>query len=256
MQTCFGAHSSDGSQVILEALRFGFKHIEANGAISQAGDGYVLSQIPRQDVFLSIRLPKGISTEKEALESFNDGLAKMKTDYLDLVLVEITDTKDRVSWLESTMEVWHTVENLYKQKMVRSIGIVNLKAEQFDEFMDSCDIKPMVSQLNVSPFTMNHANRVLIERFKNRKIAVSTTTILGDFEDFIYDTILQKIAKKHNKTGAQVVLRWSLQSGFITLPTVNSVEQAKEYADIFNFALDANDMSIISRVHQKVEKLS
>ncbi|WP_285818556.1 aldo/keto reductase [Helicobacter bilis] len=246
--------TKEGGQVILEALRAGFKYIEAHGATSEAGDGYVLSQLPRQDVFLSLQLPKGISTESEVLDAFNEGLAKMKTDYLDLVIVEVAEAKGRASWLEITREVWRAVENLYKQKRVRSIGIANLKAEQFDEFMESCEIKPMVSQLNISPFTLNHANKVLVERFQNRKIAVSTTTALGDFEGSVYDPILQKVAQKHNKTGAQVALRWSLQSGFITLPPASSVEQAKEYADIFNFKLDARDMKAISRVHEKMKK--
>ncbi|GAB0173671.1 aldo/keto reductase [Helicobacter trogontum] len=245
--------AKDGAQVVLESLKAGYKYIEAHGAASEAGDAYVLSQLPRQDVFLSLQLPKGISTEDEVLEAFNDGLAKMKTDYLDLVLVEIAEAKGRASWLEVTMEVWHAVEKLYKEKRVRAIAIANLKAEQLDEFFELCEIKPMVSQLDISVFTLDHANKVFIEKLQNRKIVVSTAVVLGD-AGYAHNPILQKIAQKHNKTGAQVALRWSLQSGFITLPKAENIEQVREFADIFDFALDARDMKAISHLHEKPKK--
>lgn len=246
----------NGAQIVLEALKSGYKHIEASIESSgNVGDGFVLSQLPRQDVFLSLHLSKNITTGEEVVAEFNEGLAKMKTDYADLVLLEIPqNSKNDVSWLEMATDMWQALEELYKQNRVRAIGVANLQPEQFYDFIDSCTIKPMVNELNINPFTLDHENKVFIERLRNHKIALSTTTPLGNFEGSVYDPILQKVAQKHNKTGAQVALRWGLQSGFLTLPPANTIAQVKEYADVFSFALDMRDMKAISRVHEKKKK--
>lgn len=244
------------AQIVLEALKLGYKHIEASVESSgYVGDGFVLSQIPRQDVFLSLHLPSSIMTGGELVAEFNEGLAKMKTDYADLVIMEVPQTsKGDVSWLEMATDMWQSLEELYKQNRVRAIGVANLKSEQFYDFIDSCTIKPMVNELNINPFTLDYENKTYIEKLHNHKIVLNTTTPLGNFVGSVYDPILQKVAKKHNKTGAQVALRWGLQSGFITLTSANTIEQVKEYADIFNFVLDVRDMKAISRVHEKNKK--
>ena len=112
----------------------------------------------------------------------------------------------------------------------------------------------MINELDINPFNFDYNNKVYIERLHDYKIITSTTTTLGDFVGSIYDPILQKVARKHNKTGSQVALRWGLQSGFITLPSANTIDQVKEYADIFDFSLDVRDMKAISHVHEKKKK--
>ncbi len=242
------------TQVVLEALQSGYKYVQVHDASREAGDSFVLSQMPRQDIFLALRLPKDATTDEKVIAAFNEGLAKMKTDYLDLVLVEIPQAQGRASWLEVATEVWQTLEDLYKQKRVRAIGVVDLQAEQFNDFIETCEIKPMINQLNISPFTSSHTLKTYIERLQHHKIVVSTTTALGDFEGSVYDPILQKVAQKHNKTGGQVALRWSLQMGYITLATAGTIEQVKEYADIFSFALDVRDMKAISNIYNPKKK--
>lgn len=242
----------DGTQVVLEALRAGYKLIETSvNASGYVGDGFVLSQIPRQDVFLSLRLSQN-ATSDEINADFNEGLAKMKVDYADLVLMEVPQSSQGdVSWLEMAQDMWQALEELYKQNRVRAIGVVGLQSEQFYAFLDSCTIKPMINELNINPFTLNYKNKTFIDTLRHHKIFTSTITPLGISSDSLYDSILQKVAQKHNKTSAQIALRWGLQSGFITLTSANTISQVKEYADIFSFALDMRDMKAISHVHEK-----
>lgn len=254
--TRFPLSSQDRVQIVLEALKAGYKHIEASIKSSDnVGNAFVLSQIPRQDLFLSLHLSKDITTGDEVIEEFNEALSKMKTDYADLVLMEVPqNSKNDVSWLEMATDIWQSLEKLYKQKRVRSIGVANLQDGQFYQFIESCTIKPMINELDINPFNFDYNNKVYIERLHDYKIITSTTTTLGDFVGSIYDPILQKVARKHNKTGSQVALRWGLQSGFITLPSANTIDQVKEYADIFDFSLDVRDMKAISHVHEKKKK--
>ncbi len=252
-EACKEAYSTEkqGSQVALEAFRAGYRQFEAHGAESSIGEGFVLSQVQRQEVFMTLRLSKNITTEEEAIVAFNQGLAQMKTNYLDLLLVEIPEAKGGATWLELATDVWRAAERLYKQNRVKAIGVVNLQTDKLLDFLDECEIKPMINKLEISPFEIN---KRLIDVSRHYKMLISTNNPYGNFEGSIYDPVLQKIAQKHNKTTYQIALRWSLQMGFITLATAKDEEQIKEYANIFNFKLDLKDMKAISRLQERKMK--
>lgn len=233
-----------GTEIAFEALKIGYKHIEVYKTEREVGEAFVLSQIPRQEVFLSLRLPQIIDNDTEFLMAFNESLAKMKVNYVDLLLVDLPQSHSRVSWLELAANVWRVAEQLYKEGRAKALGVVQLMPDNANDFLLDCSVKPMVNKVVLSPFIYNQR---IVDVSYHHKMLVSSS--IGEFSNEIFhNPILARIAKKHNKTVAQVVLRWGLQKSFVTIPCVSSVTQVKEYSGLFDFALDTRDMSSIARL--------
>ncbi len=244
-------NKQDSANIALEAFNAGYRLFETCIFGNDIGDGLVLSQVRRQEVFLTLRLPKKITTADGVLEAFNVGLAKLKTDYIDLLLIEIPEAKGRATWLQLASDVWGMAEELYRQGRVKAIGVANLTAEKLLPFLDECQIKPMVNKIELSPFEID---KRLVDVSRHYKMVISTDNPYGSFEGSVYDPIIQKIAKKYGKTETQVILRWSLQMGFVTLASASDEEQVKDHSNIFDFSLSLGDMKSISRLQENSKR--
>ncbi|RDU65322.1 tat (twin-arginine translocation) pathway signal sequence [Helicobacter didelphidarum] len=244
--TALGEDKIKNTQAVLEALKIGYKHISVFETEEVIGNALMQSGIPRDEIFLSLQLDNKITTEDDFIVAFNESLAKLKTNYVDLLTIFFPpiDTINN-DIFNQKVNLWQTLEKLYKEKRVKAIGVTNLNRDLFEQFLPECEIRPMVNQLVLNPY--NYDDR-LVETSFNRKMQVATFVPFGSGKDLIYEPTITKIAQKYNKTASQVILRWNLQKGYITFASSADVNVIKEYSEVFNFMLDAKDMKAISKL--------
>lgn len=254
----FGAYSkslSDDSdknvQAIFHAIKLGYRHIGVYKTESDVGAALVKSGVHRDEIFVSLQLDgKDIKNEDDFVVAFNESLAKLRTDYVDLFCLFFPKDINK-EILNHKINIWKAMETLYKDKRIRALGVTNLTYDVFSQFLPECEIKPAVNQVFSNPYMFDDR---LAEDSRNRKMQVATFIPFGFGNDLLLEPVVDKIAKAYNKTPSQVILRWNLQKGYTTLAGSADLELVKEYSDIFNFELSLRDIKAISKLKKPKEK--
>jgi diketogulonate reductase-like aldo/keto reductase len=168
-------------------------------------------------------------------------MKKLGLEYLDLYLIHWPVPK-----LNKYKETWRALEKLYKDGRVRAIGVSNFKEHHLKDLLATCEIKPMVNQVEYHPRLTQTS---LHEFCKQNEIQLEAWSPLmqgGLFEE----PTLNEIANKYNKSVAQVILRWDLQNEVVTIPKSIKPHRIQENADIFDFEISEEDMNKISSLNQ------
>lgn len=235
----------DGQQVIDSvkyALQFGYRHIDAASVYDNeegVGQGIKESGIPREEIFLTSKVWNSDQGYEKTLAAFETSLKKLGTDYLDLYLIH---------WPKSlNKETWKALETLYKQGRVRAIGVSNFKEHHLDELLQTAEIKPMVNQVEYHPRMMQSS---LSDYCKKHQIQLEAWGPLMQGQVFDIE-ILQQLAQKYNKTVAQIVLRWDIQNGVVTIPKSIKPHRIESNANIFDFEISAEDMELINALNKE-----
>ncbi len=180
---------------------------------------------------------------EKATEAIDISLKNLGLDYLDLYLIH-WPCVEKVSpdWKEINAGTWKAFEDAYKNGKIRAIGVSNFRKKHYDALVERCEIKPMVNQIEFHPgYTQpetveySQANGMLVQAFS----PLGCGTVLGD-------ETLAAIAKKYNKSVAQICLRFVLQSGLNVLTKSVTPARIVENAQIFDFELSAEDMAVIN----------
>lgn len=191
--------------------------------------------IPREELFLTSKLDLGNMEPQKALDSFQESLEKLQTDYLDLFLIHWPGQKKM-----RLQEVWRVMEDLYKKNRVRAIGVCNCTPRHLEWILENAEIPPAVNQIERHPL-LNHQELFSWCAQKEIRLEAWAPLIRGNFDL----PALAPMAKKYGKTPAQVILRWDIQSGYIVIPKSVHRTRIFENADIFDFALEKQDMDTI-----------
>jgi diketogulonate reductase-like aldo/keto reductase len=138
-------------------------------------------------------------------------------------------------------ETWKALEKLYKDGKVRAIGVSNFQVHHLEDLMADCEVKPMVNQVEFHPYLVQTELRAFCKR---AGIQLEAWSPLMQGEVFRVP-LLQELAEKYGKTPAQIVLRWDLQHGVVTIPKSVNPDRIKANADVFDFELSAEDMARI-----------
>ena len=229
---------------VLEALKVGYRSIDTAHMYNnekQVGEAIKQSGIPRNEIFVTSKLWPSEYGEGETLKGIERMLKRLQLDYLDLVLLH-QPLKDFVG-------AYKDCEKAYEKGLVKSIGVSNFEGEKYDNFIKNVKVVPVVNQIECHPFLNQiEFNKKLAE--KNIKIESWYPIAHGDKELLENENVL-KIAKKYNKTGAQVVLRWHIEKGYIPLVKSVKPERIKENISIFDFKLSDDDIKVLDSFKQK-----
>lgn len=232
--------SEDGAEVVNAikwALDIGYRHIDTASIYQNekgVGLGIRQSNIPREDVFLVSKVWNSDQGYDSTLQAFDDSLKRLGTEYLDLYLVH-WPVKGKF------IDTWKALEYLYKTKRVRAIGVSNFMQHHLEALLTEAEIVPMVNQMEFHPYLVQQD---LIDYCKAKKIQYEAWSPM--MQGKIFDIQLFKdLANKYNKTIAQIVLRWDLQKGVITIPKSSKKERIKDNADIFDFELSEEDIRFL-----------
>lgn len=230
---------------VLEALKTGYRHIDtaaAYGNEESVGRGITKSDVPRDEIFLTTKLWNKNHSYELAKKAIDESLERLGVDYLDLYLIHWPNPKEfRNHWQEANSQTWQAMEEAVDAGKIRAIGVSNFRGHHLDALLGNARIKPVVNQIFLNPsdrqeevVAYNTAHEILSEAYSP----------LGTGKIFTIPE-LQEIAATYDKSVAQVVLRWSLQHGFLPLPKSVHAERIKENAELFDFELSKADMAAI-----------
>ncbi|MFA7370905.1 MAG: aldo/keto reductase [Sphaerochaetaceae bacterium] len=234
----------DGSPVknaIKSALRYGYRMIDTAAVYgNETGVGEALqeSSLKRNELFLTTKVWNGDQGYDSTLKAFDESLRKLQTDYVDLYLIH---------WPVATkfLETWRALQRLYEEGQVRAIGVSNFQIYHLQELLQNSAITPAVNQIENHPLL----SQVELRRFcQQQGIVVEAWSPLmkGNLEI----PAIVKLAEEHQKTPAQIVLRWHLQNGVVVIPKSVHDYRIRENSQIFDFSLTPDEMEIINSLNQ------
>ncbi|WP_053362764.1 aldo/keto reductase [Bacillus sp. FJAT-27251] len=237
----------DGEEVVNSvktALELGYRSIDTAAVYrNEEGVGQAIaeSNIPREELFITTKVWNADQGYEATLAAFETSMNKLGLDYLDLYLIH---------WpLPSQgkyVETWKALEKLYNDGRVRAIGVSNFKIHHLEELIANSEIVPMVNQVEYHP---RFNQRELHEFCKKHSIQLEAWSPLmqGGLLD---EPALVEIAKKYNKSTAQIIIRWDIQTGVVTIPKSVKPHRIAENADVFDFELTQEDMEQINALNQ------
>nr|WP_299071401.1 aldo/keto reductase [uncultured Allomuricauda sp.] len=232
--------SKDGNEVtnaVKEALNHGYRHIDTASIYNNekgVGIGVEESNIERKDVFVVSKVWNSDQGYDTTLKAFDDSLERLRMDYLDLYLIH-WPKGDR------SKETWRAMERLYNEKRVRAIGISNFLQHHIEDLLTEADIVPMVNQMEFHPYLVQQE---LVDFCNQKGIQYEAWSPMMQGKIFDLD-ILKDLANKYDKTVAQIVLRWDLQKGVVTIPKSVKKERIISNATIFDFELTPEDVQLL-----------
>ena len=224
------------------ALKVGYRHIDTARIYNNESDvGSALrnSGVKREDVFVTTKLWNSDQGYETALKACDASLKRLGLKYLDLYLIHwpVQETRD---------QSWKALAQLLKDGKTRAIGVSNYTIHHLTELLDKSDTVPMVNQVEFSPFLYQ---RQLLDYCEKNKIQLEAYSPLTQGAKLNHPKI-QQIAKKHNKTPAQVLIRWSLQHNLVTIPKSVREERIKENSQVFDYNLTTEDMRILDSLDE------
>ncbi|MBO6533434.1 MAG: aldo/keto reductase [Muricauda sp.] len=237
--------SEDGSEVInavKAALDHGYRHIDTAAIYHNeegVGTGIRESSVSREDVFLTSKVWNTDQGYDSTIKAFEASLERLGTDYLDLYLIHWPKG-------ELSKETWKALEKLYMEERVRAIGVSNFLQHHLEDLLPSVEIVPMVNQMEFHPYLVQQD---LIDFCTSKNIQYEAWSPLMQGHIFELD-MMKDLASKYNKTIAQVVLRWDLQKGVITIPKSSKPERIKANADLFDFELSDEDVQLLDSLEK------
>lgn len=232
--------AKDGQEVINaihDAFEAGYRLIDtASFYHNEAGVGEAVrtAGFPREEVFVTTKVWNDDQGYEETLKAFEKSLSELGLEYLDLYLIH---------WPVpgKYLDTWKALEQLYKEGKVKAIGVSNCLKHHLQDIFEHADIKPMLVQNEFHPRLVQQE---LIDFCKENKIQYEGWSPLMRGQ-ILKNNVVKRIAEKHKKTVAQVVLRWHLQKGVVAIPKSVHKERIQENADIFDFELSAKEMAEI-----------
>lgn len=224
---------------VLDALEVGYRSLDTAQSYfneEQVGSAIEKSGVPRKEIFLTTKIWIDNYGYDKCRASVEESLRKLRTDYIDLVLLHQP--------FGDTYGAWRALEDLYGEGKIRAIGISNFYVDRMIDFCSFNKIKPMVNQMETHTFDQQTE---LIKYEGKYGVVPEAWAPFGEGRTGTFENpVIGLIAEKHGKTPAQVMLRWNIQRGVVVIPKSTHKERMAENLDVFDFELDARDMAAIA----------
>lgn len=195
----------------------------------------------RNDLFLTTKIFNGDQGNYDQLrKAFNQQLADLLTDYVDLLLLHwpVTDKYN---------ESWRALEAIYRDGQARAIGVCNFNVERLTDLLEHATTIPAINQIEFNPLIHQPA---IVNFCKEHQIQIEAWSPLGNGR-LLNEPIINKIAQYHHKSSAQVILRWEIQQGLIVITKTTHPKRMIENADVFDFTLTADEVEQINQLDEE-----
>lgn len=226
------------------AIDAGYRHIDTAAIYRNedgVGTGIRQSGIHREDIFVTSKVWNADQGYESTIHAFEQSLNLLELDYLDLYLIH-WPVKGKY------IETWKALEYLYREKRVRAIGVSNFMEHHLVSLLKEAEIVPMVNQLEFHPYLVQQE---LLDFCVSKGIQYESWSPLMKGKVLEVD-LMYELADKYQKTIVQVVLRWNLQKGVVTIPKSSRQERIVSNADLFDFQISKEDMKRINSLDRNL----
>jgi len=243
------------TKVVENAINVGYRHIDTAtdyGNEESVGRGIKNSGVPREELFVTTKLHNRDHTYEKAKAAIDESLRLLDMDYIDLYLIHWPNPLQyRDHWQEANAESWRAMVEAQKAGKIRTLGVSNFMPHHLEALLETAEVQPTVNQLLLNPSEMQPDAVAANDKYEILSEAYSP---LGTGKIFEIEE-LNELAEKYEKTVAQVVLRWSLEHGFLPLPKTSTLSRAAENADIFDFTIEDADMKLIDSLEGRAGRM-
>ena len=226
------------ASAVRTAIELGYRSIDTASLYGNergVGQGVRDCGVPRSEIFVTTKVWNDDMRAGRVEAAFEQSMKLLGLDYVDLYLLHWPIKGKLVS-------SWRVLEKLHRSGRIRAIGVSNYMIPHLDELLAQAEVVPAVNQIEFHPYLQS---KPLAEACRRRGIQLEAWSPLQQAGSLLADPVLSGIAARHGKTVAQVVLRWDLQSGVVTIPKSTRPERMAENAAVFDFALSDPEMTAI-----------
>ena len=240
----FQVPPQEAERCVADALSVGYRLIDtAQAYFNEEGVGEAIAKsgIPREEIFLVTKVWISNNGEQKAAASIDESLLKLKTDYIDLLLIHQA--------YGDVFGTWRAMEKAYRDGKVRAIGVSNFQAGRFFDLAHYVDIKPMVNQLQCNVMVQQTGIEPILAEFGTKMMAWGPLGGQG-VDGIVKNEKLAAIGAKYNKSAAQVALRWLTQRGIVAIPKSSHKERMEQNLNVLDFTLTAEEMAAIAGLNE------
>jgi Aldo/keto reductases, related to diketogulonate reductase len=233
-------------EAVKSAIKFGYRSIDTAAVYgNEQGVGQAIREaiaetgIERSELFITSKVWNADLGYEETLAAFDVTMAKLGLEYLDLYLIH---------WPKKGKykEAWRAIETLYKQGRVRAIGVSNFQVHHLEDVMAGAEIVPMVNQVEYHP----HLTQLALREFcAKHGIQLEAWSPLKQGQ-LLNEPTIAKLASKYGKSVSQIIIRWDLQNGVVTIPKSVKPHRIAENGSVFDFALSDEDMALLNSLNR------
>ncbi|MEL6672831.1 MAG: aldo/keto reductase [Bacteroidota bacterium] len=238
----FAKNDGEVEQAVTTALQAGYRKIDTASAYQNetgVGQGIRDSGIPRTDIFLTSKVWNSEQGYEQTLQAFDQSLARLGTDYLDLYLIH---------WPVpgKYLQTYRALERLYTEGRAKAIGVCNFSIPQLEELMAKAEVVPAVNQVEMHPH-LQQAELLAFAREHSIQLEAWRPIMMGEVLDI---PELVTIGQRYGKSAVQVTLRWLIQRGVAIIPKSTNPERIRQNMEVFDVELTAADMQAIGALNQ------
>ncbi|MFI9063497.1 aldo/keto reductase [Streptomyces sp. NPDC053429] len=233
----------EAERAVGTALEAGYRSVDTAAIYgNEKGTGKALaaSGVPREELFVTTKLWNGPSQRwgrDEVLRAFDDSLAKLALDHVDLYLIHWPRPMR-----DDVLAIWETFEEIAASGRAKAVGVSNFRPQDLERIGEVSALVPAVNQIELHPLFPQTELRALHARLG---ITTEAWSPLGQGKELLTLPAVASVAARHGRSAAQVVLRWHLQSGHVVIPKSVTPARIRENLDVFGFELDAEDMAVL-----------
>lgn len=226
---------------VLDALKVGYRLFDTAQSYfneEEVGNAIVKSGVSREEIFLTSKVWIDHYGYEECRKSVLESLRKLKTDYIDLMLLHQP--------FSDYYGAYRALEDLYDEGKIKAIGISNFYPDRMVDLASFTRIKPMINQIEIHPYHQQIFSKEWHDKYG---VQLEAWAPFGEGRKNMFElSELKEIGDKYGKTVAQVILRWHLQRGIVVIPKSTHLERMKENFNVFDFELAQEDMDVISKL--------
>ena len=229
---------------VLDALKVGYRHLDTAQSYfneEEVGEAIAKSGIPREEIFITTKVWIEHYGYEETRKSVLESMRKLKTNYIDLVLLHQP--------FADYYGAWRALEDMYAEGVIKAIGVSNFYPDRLVDICSFARIKPMVNQVETHPHNQQTEAHEWMVKYGVQHEAWAP---FGEGRGGMFEEpLLVEIGKKYGKTSAQVILRWELQRGIVVIPKSTHIERMEQNFNVFDFDLSEEDMARIATLDKK-----